>query len=62
MEHRARQALDPDQLFDKSAVPADSDVVTTTDAVLTQGQIIGVLQEHAQPGDVDHRRRRRPTR
>jgi 3D-(3,5/4)-trihydroxycyclohexane-1,2-dione acylhydrolase (decyclizing) len=45
-------ALDPDELFDKSAVPADSDVVTTTDAVLTQGQIIGVLQEHAQPGDV----------
>ncbi|HEY4571458.1 MAG TPA: thiamine pyrophosphate-dependent enzyme, partial [Kribbella sp.] len=45
-------ALDPDQLFDKSAVPADSDVVTTTDAVLTQGQIIGVLQEHAQTGDV----------
>jgi hypothetical protein len=27
-------------------------VVTTTDAVLTQGQIIGVLQEHAQSGDV----------
>src|SRR4051794_35521340 len=47
-----RLALDPDQLFDKSAVPADSDVVTTTDAVLTQGQIIGVMQEHAQPGDV----------
>src|SRR4051795_2453836 len=46
------QALDPDQPFDKSAVPGDSDVVTTTDAVLTQGQIIGVLQEHAQPGDV----------
>ena len=45
-------ALDPDQLFDKSAVPVDSDVVTTTDAVLTQGQIIGVLQEHARPGDV----------
>ena len=45
-------ALNPDQLFDKSAVPADSDVVTTTDAVLTQGQIIGVLQEHARPGDV----------
>ena len=33
-------------------MPADSDVVTTTDAVLTQGQIIGVLQEHARPGDV----------
>jgi 3D-(3,5/4)-trihydroxycyclohexane-1,2-dione acylhydrolase (decyclizing) len=46
------QALDPDQLFDKSAVPADSDVVTTTEAVLTQGQVIGVLQEHAQAGDV----------
>jgi 3D-(3,5/4)-trihydroxycyclohexane-1,2-dione acylhydrolase (decyclizing) len=27
-------------------------VVTTTDAVLTQGQIIGVLQEHARSGDV----------
>ncbi|MDT7578727.1 MAG: hypothetical protein QOH17_5060, partial [Pseudonocardiales bacterium] len=45
-------ALNPDQLFDKTAVAADSDVVTTTDAVLTQGQIIGVLQEHARPGDV----------
>jgi 3D-(3,5/4)-trihydroxycyclohexane-1,2-dione acylhydrolase (decyclizing) len=44
-------ALDPDTTFDKSAVGADSDVVTTTDAVLTQGQIIGLLQEHAQPGD-----------
>ena len=47
-----RMRSDPDQLFDKSAVAADSDVVTTTDAVLTQGQIIGVLQEHARPGDV----------
>ncbi len=46
------EALDPDQLFDKAALPADSDVVATTDAVLTQGQIIGVLQEHARPGDV----------
>jgi 3D-(3,5/4)-trihydroxycyclohexane-1,2-dione acylhydrolase (decyclizing) len=45
-------ALNPDQLFDKSAVTADSDVVTTTDAVLTQGQVIGVLQEHARAGDV----------
>ncbi|HLN75988.1 MAG TPA: 3D-(3,5/4)-trihydroxycyclohexane-1,2-dione acylhydrolase (decyclizing) [Nocardioidaceae bacterium] len=44
--------IDPDQPFDKSAVPAGSDVVTTTDAVLTQGQVIGVLQEHARPGDV----------
>jgi len=46
-----RAALDPDTTFDKSAVGTDSDVVTTTDAVLTQGQIIGLLQEHAQPGD-----------
>jgi 3D-(3,5/4)-trihydroxycyclohexane-1,2-dione acylhydrolase (decyclizing) len=45
-------AVNPDQLFDKSAVPVDSDIVTTTDAVLTQGQIIGVLQEHARAGDV----------
>jgi 3D-(3,5/4)-trihydroxycyclohexane-1,2-dione acylhydrolase (decyclizing) len=44
-------ALDPDTAFDKSAVPADSDVVIGTAAVLTQGQIIGLLQEHARPGD-----------
>jgi 3D-(3,5/4)-trihydroxycyclohexane-1,2-dione acylhydrolase (decyclizing) len=44
-------ALNPDTAFDKSAVPTDSDVVTSTDAVLTQGQIIGLLQEHARPGD-----------
>ena len=44
-------ALNPDTAFDKSAVPADSDVVTSTEAVLTQGQIIGLLQEHARPGD-----------
>jgi 3D-(3,5/4)-trihydroxycyclohexane-1,2-dione acylhydrolase (decyclizing) len=44
-------ALDPDTPFDKSAVPGDSDVATDTSAVLTQGQIIGLLQEQAQPGD-----------
>jgi 3D-(3,5/4)-trihydroxycyclohexane-1,2-dione acylhydrolase (decyclizing) len=43
-------ALDPDRPFDPAA--ADPDVVTTTDAVLTQGQVIGVLQERARPGDV----------
>jgi 3D-(3,5/4)-trihydroxycyclohexane-1,2-dione acylhydrolase (decyclizing) len=42
-------AIDPDRTFDP---PADPDIVTTTDAVLTQGQVIGVLQEQAQPGDV----------
>jgi 3D-(3,5/4)-trihydroxycyclohexane-1,2-dione acylhydrolase (decyclizing) len=45
-------ALDPDLPFDVSALPADSDVVRDTDAVLTQGQIIGVLAEHSRPGDV----------
>ncbi len=43
-------ALDPDQPFDPGT--AGPDVVTTTDAVLTQGQVIGVLQEQARPGDV----------
>jgi 3D-(3,5/4)-trihydroxycyclohexane-1,2-dione acylhydrolase (decyclizing) len=33
-------------------LPAESDVVIPdTDAVLTQGQLIGLLQEHAQAGD-----------
>lgn len=45
-------ALNPSVRFDKSSVSPDSDVVTTTDAVLTQGQIIGVLQAHARAGDV----------
>ena len=43
-------ALDPGRAFDPAQ--AGPDVVTTTDAVLTQGQVIGVLQEHARPGDV----------
>ena len=43
-------ALDPDRAFDPAQ--AGPDVVTTTDAVLTQGQLIGVLQEQARPGDV----------
>ncbi|HET9974681.1 MAG TPA: 3D-(3,5/4)-trihydroxycyclohexane-1,2-dione acylhydrolase (decyclizing) [Streptosporangiaceae bacterium] len=59
-------ALDPDREFDPaSSVPARGlggvvppgasrapDVVTTTGAVLTQGQVIGVLQEQARAGDV----------
>ncbi|SFF96586.1 3D-(3,5/4)-trihydroxycyclohexane-1,2-dione acylhydrolase (decyclizing) [Streptomyces mirabilis] len=49
-EQRAA-ALDPDILFDFSSLPADSDVVRDTDAVLTQGQLIGLLQEHARSGD-----------
>ncbi|BCL32301.1 3D-(3,5/4)-trihydroxycyclohexane-1,2-dione acylhydrolase (decyclizing) [Streptomyces aurantiacus] len=44
-------ALDPDTPFDLSAEPDDSDVTGDTDAVLTQGQLIGLLQEHAQDGD-----------
>ena len=43
-------ALDPDREFDPAQ--AGPDVVAGTDAVLTQGQLIGVLQEHARPGDV----------
>ena len=45
-------AIDPDTPFDLSALEPDSDVVGDTGAVLTQGQIIGLLQEHARPGDV----------
>jgi 3D-(3,5/4)-trihydroxycyclohexane-1,2-dione acylhydrolase (decyclizing) len=45
-------ALDPDTPFDLEALEPDSDVVAGTGAVLTQGQIIGLLQEHARPGDV----------
>jgi 3D-(3,5/4)-trihydroxycyclohexane-1,2-dione acylhydrolase (decyclizing) len=45
-------ALDPDTPFDLSALAPGSDVVAGTGAVLTQGQIIGLLQEHARPGDV----------
>ncbi len=40
-------AVDPDVLFPKSA-ETDPD---GTDAILTQGQLLGVLQEHARPGD-----------
>ena len=43
-------ALDSDREFNPAQ--ADPDVVAGTDAVLTQGQLIGVLQEHARPGDV----------
>ena len=42
-------ALDPDTPFDRSTVQGD--VVPDTGAELTQGQLIGLLQEHAQPGD-----------
>ncbi|HEV2870895.1 MAG TPA: thiamine pyrophosphate-dependent enzyme, partial [Actinomycetota bacterium] len=45
-------ALDPDTPFDLSALEAGSDVVPGTGAVLTQGQLIGLLQEHARAGDV----------
>ena len=45
-------ALDPDTPFDRSSIPADfGDVVPDTGALLTQGQVIGLLQEHARAGD-----------
>ena len=40
-------SINPDIVFDKAKVPGSEN----TDAVLTQGQLIGVMQEHAQPGD-----------
>jgi len=49
-EQRAA-ALDPDTPFDLTSLPDDSDVVRDTDAALTQGQLIGLLQEHARSGD-----------
>nr|WSY57314.1 3D-(3,5/4)-trihydroxycyclohexane-1,2-dione acylhydrolase (decyclizing) [Streptomyces sp. NBC_00886] len=44
-------ALDPDSPFDFASLPDDSDVVRDTGAALTQGQLIGLLQEHARSGD-----------
>ena len=45
-------ALDPDTPFDRSTIPADfPDTVPDTGALLTQGQLIGLLQEHARAGD-----------
>ena len=45
-------ALDPDTPFDRATIPADfPDVVPDTGALLTQGQVIGLLQEHARAGD-----------
>jgi 3D-(3,5/4)-trihydroxycyclohexane-1,2-dione acylhydrolase (decyclizing) len=45
-------ALDADAPVDLEALrAASSDVIPDTDAVLTQGQLIGLLAEHAQPGD-----------
>jgi len=45
-------ALDPDVPFDVGALTEGADdVVLDTDAVLTQGQLIGLLQEQARAGD-----------
>lgn len=40
-------ALDPDVRFPREDFPE----LPATDAVLTQGQLIGLMQEHARPGD-----------
>jgi 3D-(3,5/4)-trihydroxycyclohexane-1,2-dione acylhydrolase (decyclizing) len=42
-------ALDADTPFDRAGVTTDT--VPQTDAALTQGQLIGLMNEHAQPGD-----------
>jgi 3D-(3,5/4)-trihydroxycyclohexane-1,2-dione acylhydrolase (decyclizing) len=45
-------ALDADTAVDLVTLRAQStDVIPDTDAVLTQGQLIGLLQEHARAGD-----------
>ena len=45
-------ALDADTVVDIETLRAQTDdVVPDTDAVLTQGQLIGLLQEHARSGD-----------
>ncbi|MCF2570700.1 3D-(3,5/4)-trihydroxycyclohexane-1,2-dione acylhydrolase (decyclizing) [Brevibacterium sp. UCMA 11754] len=45
------RALDPDTAFDKQA-PENAELrIPDTDAVITQGQLIGLLQEQAQSGD-----------
>jgi 3D-(3,5/4)-trihydroxycyclohexane-1,2-dione acylhydrolase (decyclizing) len=45
-------ALDADTAVDVDALRAQSDdVIPDTDALLTQGQLIGLLQEHAEEGD-----------
>ncbi|MEU4233601.1 3D-(3,5/4)-trihydroxycyclohexane-1,2-dione acylhydrolase (decyclizing) [Nonomuraea sp. NPDC026600] len=45
-------ALDADTPADMNALRAQStDTIPDTDAVLTQGQLIGLLQEHAHQGD-----------
>jgi 3D-(3,5/4)-trihydroxycyclohexane-1,2-dione acylhydrolase (decyclizing) len=45
-------ALDADTVADLDALRQQTtDVIPDTDAVLTQAQLIGLLQEHARPGD-----------
>ncbi|GAA5162969.1 3D-(3,5/4)-trihydroxycyclohexane-1,2-dione acylhydrolase (decyclizing) [Pseudonocardia eucalypti] len=44
-------ALDPDTSWDRATLAPDADVVPETGAVLTQPQLIGLLQEQAQAGD-----------
>ncbi|MFE9066196.1 3D-(3,5/4)-trihydroxycyclohexane-1,2-dione acylhydrolase (decyclizing) [Streptomyces violaceusniger] len=48
---RRAAALDPDTPFDFASLPDGSDVVRDTDAALSQGQLIGLLQEHARSSD-----------
>jgi 3D-(3,5/4)-trihydroxycyclohexane-1,2-dione acylhydrolase (decyclizing) len=48
---RRSRALDPDTVFDRQAPENAELAIPDTGAVVTQGQLIGLLQEHAQPGD-----------
>ncbi len=42
------EAINPDIVFDKKTLPDSEE----TNAVLTQGQMIGIMNSHAKPGDV----------
>src|SRR4051794_1623294 len=51
-EPQLAPSLDPDTPFDRASIPADfGDIVPDTGALLTQGQVIGLMQEHARAGD-----------
>src|SRR3954454_15157191 len=51
-EPQQAAALDPDTPFDRASIPADfPDIVPDHGALLTQGQVIALLQEHARAGD-----------
>lgn len=51
-QKRRAVAIDADVPFDVSALAPGHDVVLSTEAVITQGQLIGLMQEQAKSGDI----------